>query len=224
MRRPLDMQEIRRRALRAAGAAAGASLVACSSAAGPPVTGQPQASDTAADGSVAGDAAATEVVAADGAQADSEPADAATADGGPVDTPVADAATADAATADTAAADAPVADTAAADTAAADAGSADTEDATKADAGATCPELEPGQPDCLALRGKPVRGGCCQELGKWCSAEHPSDQEASNLCLFGPNFSGQCTGCIPWGPPAPPHFDEAWRPSIQPMGAVFEVA
>lgn len=44
---------------------------------------------------------------------------------------------------------------------------------------------------------------CCDALRAWCNQQHPSDLDAENTCTFGPNFDGS-TGCIPWGPPAPP--------------------
>lgn len=135
------------------------------------------------------------------------------------DTATADAAdAADTASADTATADA--ADTASADAATADAVSAD----ASADADATsCAPLGDGEPDCKALQGEPSWATCCDDHLAYCVALHGADTPATNDCHFGPDFSGQCTGCIPWGPPAPPRFDLAWRPRVVGNGAVFEV-
>lgn len=212
MRRPLDMQEIRRRALRAAAAAAGASVVACGSATTTSVSGPAPAIDATTDGATAADAKSPE----DAAVADASSADAAALDVGAGDAGPADSGEADAGAADTTKADTTKADVAEAD--------AISTDAATADASANCPDLEAGQPDCLALRGQPEWGTCCSDLGKWCSEKYPDDQNAASTCQFGPNYSGQCTGCIPWGPPAPPRFDESWRPQVQPSGAVYEVA
>ena len=56
-------------------------------------------------------------------------------------------------------------------------------------------------PDCSASQGV---GPCCESLAAWCEAEHGVGN-AADECLFGPDFSGS-TGCIPWGPPAPPRL------------------
>ncbi|MCB9679336.1 MAG: hypothetical protein H6737_29800 [Alphaproteobacteria bacterium] len=45
---------------------------------------------------------------------------------------------------------------------------------------------------------------CCDERAAWCTQQHAS-VDAQNECLFGPGFDGS-TGCIPWGPPAPPRM------------------
>ncbi len=45
---------------------------------------------------------------------------------------------------------------------------------------------------------------CCDDLRVWCE-ETFAGQEAIDECVFGPDYDGS-TGCIPWGPPAPPAF------------------
>lgn len=226
----LTLLEIRRRALRAAAAAAGLSLVgtlgACDSPASTPTfsaadnatwstdSGRPASGD-ANPGSPAADTAPSDVVLADAGTAG---ADAATA-GGSDAAPAADAAQADTAQADGAAG--PL------DVAGSDSGATGS-DAAVGDGGADaldpCHGQEPDKPVCLALQGKPEWGTCCETLGTWCQQAHPGNDQAANVCVFGENFSGACTGCIPWGPPAPPPFDEAWRPEVRRMGAVFGVA
>ena len=212
MQKRLTMQEIRRKALRAAAAAAGASMVACSSPAGTPVSGPAQTSDVAADSALAADSGTAAVDSTSAAADSAGPADSAAADSAAVDTGLADAGAGQ--------------DTGSDDAATADAQDpVDAADAMLADAGdaAACGPLEDGQPDCEPLQGKPEWGTCCADLGKWCQTKHPSNQEQASICQFGHNYSGKCTGCIPWGPPAPPAFDETWRPRVEPMGVVFGV-
>jgi hypothetical protein len=57
-------------------------------------------------------------------------------------------------------------------------------------------------PDCTEVDPAEVFT-CCELRATWCAGQHPVDQEAYNACQFGPGFDGS-TGCIPWGPPAPP--------------------
>ena len=42
---------------------------------------------------------------------------------------------------------------------------------------------------------------CCTELDLECQAAFPDDWDAWYSCVYGPE-----TGCIPWGPPAPPEM------------------
>ncbi|MEY3015624.1 MAG: hypothetical protein RIT45_4359 [Pseudomonadota bacterium] len=216
----LDRLEVRRRALRAAAAAAGLSALSCSDPAASggqtAADGQAAATDTALD---TGGTAGTDTVAADAAATDAAASDAAAtdADTAATDTAVADATATDTAVADGAATDAAATDTASTDDVATDAGATDVADAEP------CPELKAGEPDCVSLQGTAEWATCCDDRNKWCAAEYPNDTEAQNVCNFGHNYSGQCTGCIPWGPPAPPRFDPAWRPRVVPNGLVFEV-
>ena len=227
MREPLSMDEIRRRALRAAAAAAGASLLACSGAdtsgGGPASTNQPD-TNASVDVGAGGDSA----VADSGASsADST----AVSDTGPTAKDSGAAAQDVAIAQDTAK---PPADTGSAPV---DSGGAPTDaGATKTDTAAPkvdvasaadtsgCPDPEPGEPDCIALQGKPEWATCCDDRNKWCATKHANGSKEYNECVFGPNFSGKCTGCIPWGPPAPPRFDLQWRPRAFANGEVFAVA
>ena len=211
----LDRLEVRRRALRAAAAAAGLSALSCSDPAASggqtAADGQAAATDTALD---TGGTAGTDTVAADAAATDAAASDAAATD---ADTAATDTAVADATATDTAVADGAATDAAATDTASTDDVATDVADAEP------CPELKAGEPDCVSLQGTAEWATCCDDRNKWCAAEYPNDTEAQNVCNFGHNYSGQCTGCIPWGPPAPPRFDPAWRPRVVPNGLVFEV-
>lgn len=47
---------------------------------------------------------------------------------------------------------------------------------------------------------------CCEARTEWCTDQHAfQTDDLVNECIFGPGFDGS-TGCIPWGPPAPPRF------------------
>lgn len=67
----------------------------------------------------------------------------------------------------------------------------------------------PADTDLAALEGPDCRNvadmtTCCDERRTWCEGEvGTADETALNDCVFGPGFDGS-TGCIPWGPPAPP--------------------
>jgi hypothetical protein len=217
MRLRLTPTEIRRRAVRAAAAAAGLSVFACSDAA------------TSTNGTVdvaAIDSSSSDVAAAD-STVDSAAADSAANDATASDTAIAaDAAKSDTTTTDTASTDTASTDTASTDTASTDTAKVDVaaDDVAQADVadGQGCPPLGVGEPDCTD-QNSPEWGTCCQEHQKWCTAAFPVDMEAANTCQFGENFSGTCTGCIPWGPPAPPAFELAWRPQVVANGVVFEV-
>ena len=63
------------------------------------------------------------------------------------------------------------------------------------------------QGDCNGLPAEEV-SACCDALRVACEAEHGAGTEAANECIFGEDFSGS-TGCIPWGPPAPPRARRA---------------
>jgi len=208
----LSFDEIRRRALRAAAAAAGAGMLACSSTT--PATDAPDvsASDAAGDAQLVTDAtsASDASVTADSAA----PQDSAAVDSAGEDVATADAPTAsDALLADVTTSDVPAADVASTDTVAADSGAADT----------GCQDLEPGAPNCVDKQNSPDLMTCCEARLKWCNTQYAGDQKAVDTCQFGANYSGKCTGCIPWGPPAPPRFDLAWRPRVEANGPVFEV-
>lgn len=60
------------------------------------------------------------------------------------------------------------------------------------------------EPDCVDAQDM---FACCEERRLWCEEESGLFQSVDN-CVFGPGFDGS-TGCIPWGPPAPPRFG-AW--------------
>ncbi len=113
-------------------------------------------------------------------------------------------------------------DAAAADTAVAFDGGPTPVDGGSPDAG--CSDDEIGAPNCKDKLNTPEWATCCDARLKWCQTNYTGDQKAADTCQFGPNFSGTCTGCIPWGPPAPPAFDLAWRPQIQANGPVYEVS
>ena len=212
MDKSLHPGEIRRRALRAAAAAAGlslasVSLVSCSDAAtSTSASGDGQAVDS--DGAIdAADTAASDTAASDASAEDASGDDAASTD----------VAVADSAGGDTTSADTTSADTASADTASADIAPIDDVDTTG------CPDPDPKAPDCTKLAPSDANWAtCCQDRLAYCQQAH-ADVDAQNACQFGSDFSGQCTGCIPWGPPAPPAFDPSWRPQVRGNGAVFEV-
>ncbi len=222
MRAPLTFEEIRRRSLRAAAAAAGASMLACGSGAAPgggtttasgadkdtvnastTDSGQPQqdAASVGDTGAAVTDAATTV------ADTISAPDIAQGVDGGA------------AVDSGTTAADIAVAGDTSGVIVTVDAVSS--ADVAQADVQG-CPPLKAGEPDCKD-KTSADRGKCCDERMKWCKAQFPTDQNAYNDCYYGPNFSAKCTGCIPWGPPAPPRFDELWRPMVVANGPVFAV-
>lgn len=45
---------------------------------------------------------------------------------------------------------------------------------------------------------------CCDDRATWCEENRPLLQ-SFDTCYYGPGFDGS-TGCIPWGPPAPPRL------------------
>lgn len=64
------------------------------------------------------------------------------------------------------------------------------------------------KPNCAALQLD--IGPCCELLSAWCgSAFGAASQQEIQDCTYGPNYDGS-TGCIPWGPPAPPAFLAKW--------------
>ena len=81
-----------------------------------------------------------------------------------------------------------------------------------ADSGDTAEVIDTG-PDCNDLEGE-AWSGCCDDRADWCddavaaSEDQQARDEAVNECLFGPDYDGS-TGCIPWGPAAPPRFRSA---------------
>ncbi len=200
---PMPFEELRRRALRGAAAAAGLSALSCS---------QP-ASTSGGSVDAANDADAQSR--ASGADATSDAAETA----GAVDS-------ADSADSADVASSADVADSASGADAAGDASAADVVDAqsgdVNADADAACKDFEPEIPACLDMSA-PGWGECCQERATLCGQKYPQDSQAAQICTYGDNFSGKCSGCIPWGPPAPPAFDIAWRPHVVANGEVFVV-
>lgn len=58
-----------------------------------------------------------------------------------------------------------------------------------------------GKPICTGAIGANFQP-CCDQMAEWCKSKF-KDQAAQQECLFGPNMDGS-TGCVPWGPPAPP--------------------
>lgn len=44
---------------------------------------------------------------------------------------------------------------------------------------------------------------CCEALEAWCASAHDLDSADYTSCIYGPDFDGS-TGCLAWGPPAPP--------------------
>ena len=72
-------------------------------------------------------------------------------------------------------------------------------------AASATPTASSSEPVCVGLQGTPDWATCCDDRMTWCDSQHPGDFDAASECTFGPNFDGS-TGCIPWGPPAPPRF------------------
>lgn len=90
------------------------------------------------------------------------------------------------------------------------AGTSDSTEATDTAQGtdtATGQDVAAGKPLCVAT---PNDGPCCMNLGEWCLAQFPADEdyETRAQCQYGPNYDAS-TGCSPWGPPAPPVFAPA---------------
>lgn len=81
------------------------------------------------------------------------------------------------------------------------AGDADASDATDVTADAD------DRPQCKGLTDQ-ARYDCCNALNQWCNAAYPPPSQDATTCQFGPGYDGS-TGCIPWGPPAPPAFEVA---------------
>ena len=82
--------------------------------------------------------------------------------------------------------------------------SGDTQDSDVTDTNVTDTSA---QGDCNGLPAEEV-SACCDALRVSCETEHGAATEAANECIFGEDFSGS-TGCIPWGPPAPPRARRA---------------
>ena len=82
--------------------------------------------------------------------------------------------------------------------------SGDTQDSDVTDTNVTDTSA---QGDCNGLPAEEV-SACCDALRVACETEHGAATEAANECIFGEDFSGS-TGCIPWGPPAPPRARRA---------------
>lgn len=59
------------------------------------------------------------------------------------------------------------------------------------------------RPDCAIDTDGVIDFDCCDDLAAWCAATYAGDLDAENTCIWGEGFDGS-TGCIPWGPPAPP--------------------
>ena len=181
----LSRPEIHQRALRAAAAVASLGL-ACSNSAQSVVTGSNATQDVAVEVAASADTS-PEVAAVDAAADGKAPVDAAP------ETTVADAAP-----------ETTVADAAADGNPATDAG-------TAADVAADVTAQADGggaKPDCKTRTGQATSPSCCELLSNWCEANFPPGSKEANDCYFGPNFDGS-TGCVPWGPPAPPAMDSA---------------
>lgn len=69
-------------------------------------------------------------------------------------------------------------------------------------------DVATAKPDCTQVRGQPTAPSCCELLAAWCEAAYPPGSTEAADCHWGPNFDGS-TGCVPWGPPAPPAMDGA---------------
>lgn len=108
-------------------------------------------------------------------------------------------------TADTVASDAKANDTLANDTLASDSGDSAADAAMDS---STATDTADGPPDCKHLTDGAQIGECCNARSAWCLAAYPADSQKQNECHFGPDFDGT-TGCIPWGPPAPPAWEFA---------------
>lgn len=97
-----------------------------------------------------------------------------------------------------------------ADTALADTGALDTGgDTDLLDTGGD-PGGDPGldlsaRSDCSVFAIERLRSACCLKLLMACEEEHPDDLRAKMDCAFG-GTDEEGTGCIPWGPSAPPTF------------------
>lgn len=187
--------EIHRRALRAAAAVASLSvgpwLSGCEESAPVPPLGAADAggeSDVATGGGPDSNAQlGTDAAAVDAA----------------VDLASPDLTSSDVAGADVPEGDSPVGDVQTADVLAADATQTDVVlgDAAEGDAVGA-------KPNCAALQLD--IGPCCDLLSAWCGAAFgAAGQQAIQDCTYGPNYDGS-TGCIPWGPPAPPAFLAKW--------------
>ena len=211
----IPFDELRRRALRGAAAAAGLSALSCSQ----PASTNGISSDAIAD---------ADVQSTSGADANGDASDAASGvdSAGTTGNPdVADSVSG----ADANGADSSASDVAGGSEVSADASVADASDAQGGDLGADisadtadCKDFEPEIPACLDISA-PNWSECCQERAVLCGEKYPKDNQAAQTCTYGDNFSGQCSGCIPWGPPAPPAFDTAWQPHIVANGEVFVV-
>jgi hypothetical protein len=59
------------------------------------------------------------------------------------------------------------------------------------------------RPDCSVVDPALV-AECCDDLATWCYGAY-TDPDDINECIYGPGYDGS-TGCIPWGPPAPPRY------------------
>lgn len=184
-------KEIHEKALRAAMAVAFGA--ACSTPTAPSTSSSTTAA-AATDSSLAPDSAADSAAGVDTA------GKAAAADAPAGDAPAGEAVAQDGASSDAAVTDA-------ADSQLLDApASSDVHDTATADAGVdglTEIVVDPvtGKPDCTKAIGVNWQP-CCDELAQWCKAKI-KDEAKVNECLFGPNYDGS-TGCVPWGPPAPP--------------------
>ena len=78
----------------------------------------------------------------------------------------------------------------------------DSQDTDPADTDSQDTDTTSGAPDCLQVAPEDV-GICCAERELWCASQHPQGGDGYYECQFGPDFDGS-TGCVPWGPPAPP--------------------
>lgn len=65
----------------------------------------------------------------------------------------------------------------------------------------TTDSVATGEPDCNA-EGVDMTT-CCDERMTWCGEQFDPSTEAYATCVWGPGYDGS-TGCIPWGPAAPP--------------------
>lgn len=83
-------------------------------------------------------------------------------------------------------------------------GTVASDDASTADSGEAG---SPEQATCEALEGG-AQATCCEALRDACNDEYGEDTPEAHDCYYGPDLDGS-TGCIPWGPPAPPEFREA---------------
>jgi len=81
-----------------------------------------------------------------------------------------------------------------------------TNDDTKSDTADTALDsaVAEADEDCMGLSSEATTT-CCNARAVSCDVEFGADTEASDFCTYGPDYDGS-TGCIPWGPPAPPVF------------------